>query len=138
MIPAWIQDNEIALECWHRVFAQIAPTGQLHETRVNTLSRYCLLWAQWRETQDSIERHGQVLPVKDAEGNVSGYKDRPEVARSLKISKELTSLEFSMGIPRQPGPARADAEDQLRKWRERRRLERAARDSAGMDSAGTP
>jgi P27 family predicted phage terminase small subunit len=124
-IPEWILDNEVALECWERVFPQVAKDGYLHETRVNTLSRYCLLWAQWRETQTSIEKHGQVLPIKDDDGKVTGYKDRPEVARSLKISKELTSLEFSMGIPRRPNQAPASDDDDLQRWRDQRKSKRA-------------
>ena len=126
-IPEWILDNEVALECWERVFPQVAPNGRLHETRVNTLSRYCLLWSQWRETQDSIEKHGQVLPTKDADGTVTGYKDRPEVARSLKISKELTSLEFSMGITRSKGKAPMSDAEQLERWRQTRRAARESR-----------
>jgi len=124
-IPEVILSNDKALAAWHDMIGQVAPAGFLQPTRRNALIRYCLVWAQYQDCMASIDQHGPRMPVKDSDGNVVSYRDRPEVGRALKLSAECTRLEASLGtFVSRKGAASRQAD--LESWRKDFRKNKAS------------
>lgn len=124
-MPQAVSESADAAECWLTVYPQVTNSGPVTATRTNALTRYCLLWAQWKTTMANLEKWGSVFPIKDDKGKVVNYKDRPEVARSTRLSSELSRLEGSLGMHNRQRESRPDEDAQLQAWRKQRASERA-------------
>jgi P27 family predicted phage terminase small subunit len=124
-IPEWIESDEEATDCWRRVYPQISAGGPLTQTKINALARYCLTWSQWKKTMDNVGKFGQIIPIKDEKGALIGYKDRPEIARAMRLSSELTKLEHSIGVSKSKknrgASSQCDLELEREQWRKSRR-----------------
>lgn len=109
-LPDMIADSPEATECWKSVYPQVSKGRDLTLPEQNALVRYCILWAQWKQTTDNLKQYGKVLPKKDSEGTVVGYSDRPEVARQMALASKLSQLETKLGIDTKSLAAREEKE----------------------------
>ena len=109
-LPEMIADSPEATECWNSVYPQVSKGRDLTLPEQNALVRYCILWAQWKQTTDNLKQYGKVLPKKDSEGTVVGYTDRPEVARQMALASKLSQLETKLGIDTKSLAAREEKE----------------------------
>ena len=76
--------------------------GVLAKCDRNALARYCQTWAKWRTAEEVLIAEGDTREVKalDRAGRivVMDLKDRPEVARSMKLGDQLLRLEQQFGL----------------------------------------
>lgn len=94
--PAWLEPE--AKKEWRRLIPELAALGVLHRVDRNALALYCTRWAMWRRTYGVLSTHGPTLPDYDADGEIVGYHDRPEVARELRYFEQLIKLGARFGM----------------------------------------
>lgn len=116
-LPDMVAESQEATECWLNVYPQIAKGRDLTPPEENALIRYCVLWAEWKQTSDNIAQYGKVIPKKDAEGKVVSYKDRPEVSRQRALATKLSQMEAKLGIDTKTIAAR-EAEESAQEQQE--------------------
>jgi P27 family predicted phage terminase small subunit len=76
--PDWISDN--AKEAWEQLIPQLEQMGVLTHIDGMSLTVLCQTWSVWRKAVEFINKHGEVYPIKDGEGNVKCFMPFPQVA----------------------------------------------------------
>ena len=94
--PAWLSAE--AKSAWKQLAPDLVASGLLTRLDRNALSRYCTLWARWRDAEVFIEKHGSVYTLKDAGGNARCAMQFPQVAIAHRLSLALTKLEAEFGM----------------------------------------
>jgi P27 family predicted phage terminase small subunit len=83
----------VALEKWLASVPMLSTMRVWSEDAATTWARYCRTYALWLETQNYIEKNGQVYET------VSGlYKARPETILCRGYSADLLRIEQSFGL----------------------------------------
>lgn len=94
--PRWLSKDAKAI--WRTLIPQILHMGILAKIDGHVLARYCQLYAHWKEAEAVLIRQGATMTVYDKLGDPIDYKDRPEVARCLRLSEQLCRLESKFGL----------------------------------------
>lgn len=94
--PVWLP--EIGKQAWARLSKQLHALGLLTSVDEDALARYCAAYALWRETLASLADGKTVLPIRDENGVVVSYKDKPEVGRLIKLTEQLNRLGREFGL----------------------------------------
>ncbi len=94
--PDWLNDK--AKTVWRWLTSQLDAMGLLAKADRDTIARYCVVLVQWRQAIEALDKGGPNLPIRNAEGEVVDYKERPEVARSMKLSDQLNRLNRAFGL----------------------------------------
>jgi P27 family predicted phage terminase small subunit len=87
-----------ARRCWNYLAPRLARMGTLTTVDRAALEVYCVTYQRWRDTVESINKHGAVLPTHDKDGKLTGYAERPEVPREMKLADLLRKLGRDLGI----------------------------------------
>jgi P27 family predicted phage terminase small subunit len=94
--PDWLEDE--ARAAWDYLVPLLNATGILSRIDRPSLSRYCLLWARWREMEEFIKSKGVMYPLKDEAGKVKCFQQWPQVAIANKLAAQLTRMEAEFGL----------------------------------------
>lgn len=95
--PVWLRAH--AKEVWEEIVPNLAAVpGLLKAIDRNALSRYCQTWAKWRECEDFLAKHGNVYPVKNSSGEVTDFKQYPQVNIAIKLQTQLEKTEMQFGM----------------------------------------
>lgn len=94
--PKWLTDE--AGKVWARVYPLLTNMGVARRVDENALARYCDTFARWRECCEFIDKHGMVIPVKDADGKLRDMKEFPQVGRASRLADQLLKLEQQFGM----------------------------------------
>ena len=94
--PAWLSAE--AKSAWKQLAPDLVASGLLTRLDRNALSRYCTLWARWRDAEAFIEKHGTVYTLKDSAGGARCVMQFPQVAIAHRLSLALTKLEAEFGM----------------------------------------
>ena len=94
--PSWLP--EIGKQVWARLSKQLYALGLLTSVDEDALARYCAAYSLWRETLASLADGKTVLPIRDENGVVVSYKDKPEVGRLIKLTEQLNRLGREFGL----------------------------------------
>lgn len=94
--PPWLPPE--AKDCWAAIVPRLEQMAVLTLADRNALTRYCVLWARWREAETWIRDHGETYTVTDADGNPRGVQTHPKVAIAAKLSAQLERLEADFGL----------------------------------------
>jgi P27 family predicted phage terminase small subunit len=94
--PAWLSAE--AKSAWKALAPDLVASGLLTRLDRNALTRYCTLWARWRDAEEFINKHGSVYTLKDAGGAARCAMQFPQVAIAHRLSLALTKLEAEFGM----------------------------------------
>lgn len=94
--PSWLSAE--AKSAWKQLAPDLVASGLLTRLDRNALSRYCTLWARWRDAEAFIEKHGSVYTLKDSTGGARCAMQFPQVAIAHRLSLALTKLEAEFGM----------------------------------------
>lgn len=99
--PKWM--NEDALRVWHliapRVEAMIADGHEFHPLQIETLARYCTLFARYLRIQKMMDspQYEPVYTVTDGAGNVVWRANQLQ-AESIRIEGTLLAMEARLSL----------------------------------------
>jgi len=89
--------RKAAAAIWKQLLPQLEQMKIVSTVDKQALGRYCQSVAKYWEAEKILERNGSTYHTYDAQGNTI-VKDRPEVARSAKLSEECRKLENLFGL----------------------------------------
>ena len=85
-----------------RVWRDLVPVlkGMRILTRVDrdALTVYCQTYARWRGAEEFIDQHGEIYPVRDAQGNVTRMKLYPQVGVASTLLQVVRSYQQEFGM----------------------------------------
>jgi P27 family predicted phage terminase small subunit len=94
--PDWLTGE--ARTAWDELAPLLDSMGVLTSIDGNALARYCKLWGRWVTLSAAIEKHGEVYPTKDKNGNPLGLRILPQVRIVESLSAELRQLDREFGL----------------------------------------
>jgi len=94
--PSWMMAE--AQAAWDQIIPALANMGVAKGVDANALSRYCTIFARWRECEEFLIRHGTTFPLKNSEGKLVEVKEFPQVGRSGRLADQLLRLEQQFGM----------------------------------------
>jgi len=83
---------------WDRLIKYLEPLNILNKVDRFALRRYAEMFVIYQETQKSLDEKGYIMPVKDRNGQILSYKDRPEIRRLLQLNDQLCKIERSFAM----------------------------------------
>ncbi len=118
--PAWLKG--VAAKKWAELVPQLDDMGVLTKIDGTALSRYCALWARWRDAEDWIAENSDVVEWVDKQG-VPGARLHPKARVASDLATHLHRLEAQFGLTPsarasltvQPKPAESTLERYKRK-----------------------
>lgn len=101
-MPSWLSLE--AKRVWRRIVPKLEEMGILGAIDGEAITRYCLIFAKWREAEEWIQEKGTLFEVRDfvtpetPDGVVVGYKEYPQVKRTIAYAEQLLRLEKTFGM----------------------------------------
>lgn len=86
------------LVVWEQVAAQLRTSGAIAATPPQVLERYVVTLVRWRRLQAFIARHGDVMPIRDGNGQVKSMGEMPQSYIASRLGGELLKLEAELGL----------------------------------------
>ena len=62
------------------------------------LAMHCQTWARWRRAEEFIQKHGNVLPIKDKNGRLLGFQKFPHVSMANRLLDILHRQQHELGL----------------------------------------
>lgn len=81
-----------AADEWERIAPILERTGILTPADQSALACYCQSYADYKKAVEMLDKHGDVIPIKDAAGTVRQVQPSPYVA--IKNKAQLAMLRF--------------------------------------------
>lgn len=72
--------------------------GLIGRVDSNAIARYCHTWVRWRVTVQTLEKAGEVVPIKDGNGKVKMVTPSPLVSIVKGLAEQLGRLEADFGM----------------------------------------
>jgi len=94
--PKWL--DGYARAAWRQVVPLLDAMGVLTSVDGKALARYCTLWGRWRKAEEFLAQHGETHLAKDADGNVLGLRNYPQVRTASVLAEQLLRLEQHFGM----------------------------------------
>ena len=94
--PSWI--NKDAKEKWKELVPKLKQMGVLTYVDGDALANYCQTWSRWRAAEEFIQRHGDVLPIKDDKGRIKYLQQVPQVAIARNLIQILNRYQQEFGL----------------------------------------
>jgi len=89
--PDWLSQG--AREKWEELALLLHSLGLLTEIDLDVFSLYCTAWANWRDAEEAVRKHGATTKAK------SGYEAvSPHVTRAKNHLSELIKLSNLLGF----------------------------------------
>lgn len=82
---------------FNRLAKLLGAMGLVGEADGNALERYVRTWLRWRQSEQMIQKTGDVLPLKDSEGRMK-LKRSPYVDVAATLAAQLDKLEQAFGM----------------------------------------
>ena len=94
--PSWLVGP--ALAKWRELVQLLTSVRLLTNADVGPLARYCDTWSWWRKCREEIERDGDVMTIRDRDGNPTYHQQHPRVSIANKLASQLAALEKEFGL----------------------------------------
>ena len=94
--PDWL--SSAAGEVWDQTIKILSNMQVLTIADGAMLSRYCVLWADWRDANDWIQQHGTTYPLRNSDGGVRCFMQFPQVGIRNNAGRELRAIECEFGL----------------------------------------
>jgi len=94
--PNWL--DKIAKAAWAQLVPQLREMGVLTTIDQHALAAYCQSYARWRKAEEFIQRHGEVFPIKDDDGNLKYLQQVPQVAIARNLLQMLNRYQQEFGL----------------------------------------
>ena len=94
--PRWLSPG--AKQAWRELAPQLHALGLLTVLDRNALTRYCVMWDQWRECVDFIQEHGTTFPLRNRHSVVVAVKPWPQTKLMVGLTEQLGRLEHEFGM----------------------------------------
>ena len=94
--PRWISPE--AKAAWRRVVPWLKRAGVLTMVDQDALTAYCQTYARWKRAEQFIEKHGEVYPIKDENGNIRYMQQLPQVAIARVLLNVLRTYQQEFGM----------------------------------------
>ena len=94
--PDWLDDECKAV--WRSVVADLKTLGVLDRADVHSLACYCRTFVRWQKAEAFLDKHGEVIAIKDNEGRVKCLQQVPQVAIARSCLEVLTRYQREFGM----------------------------------------
>lgn len=94
--PSWLCPE--AKSAWRSMVPLLTAAGMIAKVDRNVLTKYCQIWARWRQAELFIQKYGSSYPIKDDSGRVKCYAQFPEVGIAHKLAALLLRMEQELGM----------------------------------------
>ena len=94
--PAWLCPE--AKSAWRSMVPLLTAAGLIAKVDRNLLTKYCQIWARWRQAELFIQKYGSSYPIKDEAGRVKCFAQFPEVGIAHKLAGLLLRMEQELGM----------------------------------------
>lgn len=94
--PRWL--SAVARDVWADLVPQLAQMGVLGRCDRNALTRYCQMFAEWRQVTKFLMDNEETQMMRDKSGMFTKQVERPQVKRSERLASQLLALERQFGL----------------------------------------
>ena len=94
--PSWLTGD--ALAKWRELVPLLTAVRLMTNADVGPLARYCDTWSWWRRVREEIQRDGDVMTIRDRDGNPTYHQQHPRVSIANKLASHLSALEREFGL----------------------------------------
>lgn len=94
--PRWLRPD--AKRTWRALVPQLQAMGVLAGIDRNALAQYCTVFARWREAEEFLQKHGPIIVLRNKDGEMIRYIDRPEVDRAKGLLSLLQQIGSRFGL----------------------------------------
>jgi P27 family predicted phage terminase small subunit len=88
----------VARDCWDELSVILNDMGVLTIADKTALHLLCETFAHWKRAQKMLEKHGDVYPIRDNNGDVKYLQQSPYVAISRNFGKALKDMLCEFGL----------------------------------------
>ena len=93
--PSWVSPE--AKRCWRELIPQLERLGLLAKCDRTMLTMLCQTWADWRDAQEFIAKHGTTYPVI-RDGQPPEFKQYPHVRLARQLADQALRLSREFGL----------------------------------------
>ena len=129
--PAMLSKHPYAVACWKQLAPHLHKCGLLTKAEAPVLSRYCVMFALWRDCAEFTMARGTAFPLRakptpavpakapdqpgqeEKPGKVVGFRSYPQARFLNTYASQLLALERELGLT---PSARARLEVDLPRW----------------------
>lgn len=94
--PSWLGPE--VKKVWRRVVADLEAMGVLTVADGDAVSIYCQTYVRWKAAEEWIAKHGEVYPIRDANGQIKCMQQFPQVAISRNLLLVLRAYQQEFGL----------------------------------------
>ena len=94
--PSWISDSDKRV--WKAVVPILEKMRVLTKADLNAVTRYCVMFSQWRRCVEFVAKHGETYTVKDAKGRSVRLDLFPQVKLAVSLGESMLRLEAHFGL----------------------------------------
>ena len=87
-----------AKRVWKRLVPQLDRMGVLTTIDRDALVAYCRIYARWEAAEEFLDKHGEVYPLRDENGNIRYMQQFPQVAIARNLLQLLKSYQQEFGL----------------------------------------
>ena len=95
-VPEWLSED--AKVEWERISKHLEELGLLTQIDMAALAGYCESYAQWKKAMLFIQKHGEVYPIKDDQGNIKYLQQVPQVSIANKAQHQMRAWCAEFGL----------------------------------------
>lgn len=94
--PSWLDDE--SKKKWHQTLPELRAMGVVTAVDGDLLANYCRAWVRWRRAEEFLEEHGDVMPVRDREGQIKYLRAAPQEAIARNLFLIINRLRQELGM----------------------------------------
>ena len=94
--PDWLSDE--AKEAWEELASVLAPMMVVSPSDAISLAQLAEYLAQWKKATAALKRYGEVMPTRDENGKIVGFRRSPWVAMQMEYGLMLRRLMAEFGM----------------------------------------
>jgi P27 family predicted phage terminase small subunit len=94
--PRWLTTE--ARKKWRETIQHLEAMNVLTCVDGDVVALYADTWAWLRRCRAFVEKHGESFPTYDEAGNLTGYKQYPQVSLAVKLAGQVARLEAELGL----------------------------------------
>jgi P27 family predicted phage terminase small subunit len=87
-----------AKRVWKRLVPELDVLGLLTRVDRDALVAYCRTFARWQATEDFLDAHGEVYPIRDDQGRIKCMAQFPQVAIARNLLLVLKAYQQEFGL----------------------------------------
>lgn len=94
--PEWLSED--ARAAWDELAAILAPMRVVSPSDAVSLAQLAEYLAQWKAATASLAKYGPVLPTRDENGKITGFRRSPYVSLQIEYGLMLRRLMAEFGM----------------------------------------